>query len=180
MHKLTQKADRVQLSQADHCRAFLLQARRNEQGSTASLHSLGLVRRSREGVAGGQGGRGPLTKRLRGVDVGVLPKPRGKGQQGGRVEEHEGVLVWEFDQIEGELVSAVSSAAEPDKVISSLHQGCVWLLQNFDTQKTARAEEVAALNNASELILALCHLGEFQDNLLVGWFWWALAMVAIG
>ena len=46
-----------------------------------------------------------------------------------------------------ELVSAVTSVAEMAKVISSLHQNCDWLLQNFDTRKTARAGEVEALNN---------------------------------
>ena len=32
VHKLTQKADRVQLSQGDNCCAFHPQARKNEQG----------------------------------------------------------------------------------------------------------------------------------------------------
>ena len=83
-------------------------------------------------------------------------------------------------KVKEELVSATSSAAETAKLISSLRQSCDWVLLNFDTQKTARAEEVTALNNASELFWPSAHPGEFQDNLLVGWFWWALAMVAIG
>ena len=51
-----------------------------------------------------------------------------------------------------ELASAVTSAAETAKVISSLHQSCDWLLQNFDTRKTARAGEVEALNNAKAVL----------------------------
>ena len=50
-------------------------------------------------------------------------------------------------------------------MISSLHQCCDWFFRISDT-----LEEVAALNNASELILALGHPGELQDNLLVGWW----------
>ena len=34
------------------------------------------------------------------------------------------------------------------KVISSLHQGCHWLLQNSDIWRAARAGAVEALNNA--------------------------------
>ena len=51
-----------------------------------------------------------------------------------------------------ELVSAVTSVAETAKVISSLHQSCDWLLQNFDTRKTARAGEVEALNNIKAVL----------------------------
>ena len=51
-----------------------------------------------------------------------------------------------------ELVSAVTSVAETAKVISSLHQSCDWLLQNFDTRKTARAGEVEALNNTKAVL----------------------------
>ena len=46
-----------------------------------------------------------------------------------------------------ELVSAVTSVAETMKVISSLYQSCDWLLQNFDTRKTARAGEVEAFEH---------------------------------
>ena len=49
-----------------------------------------------------------------------------------------------------EFVSAVTSVAET--VISSLHQSCDWLLQNFDTRKTARAGEVEALNNTKAVL----------------------------
>ena len=52
-----------------------------------------------------------------------------------------------------EFVSAVTSVAETVKVISSLDQRSDWLLQNFDTRKTARIGEVEA-----------CHL--LQDELL--------------
>jgi len=55
-------------------------------------------------------------------------------------------------QTKEELASAVASAAETAKVISSLHQSCDWLLQNFDTRKTARAGEVEALNNAKAVL----------------------------
>ena len=51
-----------------------------------------------------------------------------------------------------ELVSVVTSVAETAKVISSLHQSCDWLLQNFDTRKTARAGEVGALNNTKAVL----------------------------
>ena len=51
-----------------------------------------------------------------------------------------------------EFVSAVTSVAEAVKVISSLHQSCDWLLQNFDTRKTARAGEVEALNNTKAVL----------------------------
>merc|ERR1712064_232452 len=55
-------------------------------------------------------------------------------------------------QSKEELASAVTSASETAKVISSLHQSCDWLLQNFDTRKTARAGEVEALNNAKAVL----------------------------
>merc|ERR1711916_164025 len=55
-------------------------------------------------------------------------------------------------QSKEELAGAVASAAETAKVISSLHQSCDWLLQNFDTRKTARAGEVEALNNAKAVL----------------------------
>ena len=48
-------------------------------------------------------------------------------------------------------MSAVTSVAETAKVISSLHQCCDWLLQNFDTRKTARAGEVEALKTKAVL-----------------------------
>ena len=51
-----------------------------------------------------------------------------------------------------ELVSAVTSVAKMAKVISSLHQSCGWLLQNFDTRKTAHAGEVEALNNTKAVL----------------------------
>ena len=51
-----------------------------------------------------------------------------------------------------ELVSVVTSVAETAKVISSLHQSCDWLLQNFDTRKTVRAGEVEALNNTKAVL----------------------------
>jgi len=51
-----------------------------------------------------------------------------------------------------ELASAVTSASETAKVISALHQSCDWLLQNFDTRKTARAGEIEALNNAKAVL----------------------------
>jgi len=41
-------------------------------------------------------------------------------------------------QLKEELASLVTSAAETAKVISSLHQNCDWLLQNFDTRRTAQ------------------------------------------
>merc|ERR1712136_673443 len=55
-------------------------------------------------------------------------------------------------QTKEELAGAVASAAETAKVISSLHQSCDWLLENFDTRKTARAGEVEALNNAKAVL----------------------------
>merc|ERR1719434_220613 len=55
-------------------------------------------------------------------------------------------------QSKEELASAVTSAAETAKVLSSLHQSCDWLLQNFDARKTARAGEVEALNNAKAVL----------------------------
>jgi len=55
-------------------------------------------------------------------------------------------------QSKEELASAVTSASETAKVLSSLHQSCDWLLQNFDTRKTARAGEVEALNNAKAVL----------------------------
>ena len=61
-------------------------------------------------------------------------------------------------------MSAMSSAAEPAKLISSLHQSCDWLLLNCDTQKTAWAEEVAALNNASELFWPSATLASFRTT----------------
>ena len=67
-------------------------------------------------------------------------------------------------KVKEEPVSAVSSAAEPAKVISSLHQSCDWLLLNFDTQKKARAEEDAALNNASELVWPSATLASFRTT----------------
>ena len=51
-----------------------------------------------------------------------------------------------------EPMSAVTSVAETAKVISSLHQSCDWLLQNFNTRKTARAGEVEALNNTKAVL----------------------------
>ena len=51
-------------------------------------------------------------------------------------------------QSKEELSSAVTSASETAKVTSALHQSCDWLLQNFDTRKTARAGEIEGLNNA--------------------------------
>jgi hypothetical protein len=51
-----------------------------------------------------------------------------------------------------ELQSAQSSAAAVSKVLSSLHQECDWLVQNFDTRKAARAGEVEALNNAKAVL----------------------------
>ena len=59
-----------------------------------------------------------------------------------------------FTKLKEELVSAVSSAAEPAKVISSLHHSCDWLLQNFGTQKTARAEEVEQCSSSNDEICA--------------------------
>ena len=41
------------------------------QGTVAKANT-----RYREGVAGGQGGRGPLARRLRGIHEGFLPEPR--------------------------------------------------------------------------------------------------------
>merc|ERR1719259_1128225 len=55
-------------------------------------------------------------------------------------------------QTKEELAGAVASGAETAKVISSLHQSCDWLLENFDTRKTARAGEVEALNNAKAVL----------------------------
>merc|ERR1712136_291094 len=55
-------------------------------------------------------------------------------------------------QSKEELASAVTSAAETAKVLSSLHQSCDWLLQNFDARKTGRAGEVEALNNAKAVL----------------------------
>ena len=51
-----------------------------------------------------------------------------------------------------ELASSETSAAGTAKVISSLYQSCDWLLQNFDTRKTARAGEVEALNNIKPVL----------------------------
>ena len=51
-----------------------------------------------------------------------------------------------------ELVSAVTCASETAKVTSALHQSCDWLLQNFDTRQTARAEEIEGLNNAKAVL----------------------------
>ena len=66
--------------------------------------------------------------------------------------EHEGVFVFihKFDRIEGGLASAVSSAAETGKLTISLHQSCDYLLQKFDTRKTARAGEVVAVNSVRQ------------------------------
>ena len=61
-------------------------------------------------------------------------------------------------------MSVISSAAEPAKLIRSLHQSCDWLLLNFDTQKTARAEEVTALNDASELFWPSATLASFRTT----------------
>ena len=41
-----------------------------------------------------------------------------------------------------ELALSVASAAETAKVISSLHQSCDWLLQNFDTRRTTQNGEI--------------------------------------
>ena len=46
----------------------------------------------------------------------------------------------------------MTSVAETAKVISSLHQSCDWLLQDFDTRKAARAGEVEALNNTKTVL----------------------------
>ena len=67
-------------------------------------------------------------------------------------------------KVKEELVSVMSSAAELAKLISSLHQSCDWLLLNFDTQKTARAEEEKALNNASELFWPSATLASFRTT----------------
>ena len=56
-------------------------------------------------------------------------------------------------KLKKKLASAVTSAAETAKVISSFHQSCDWLLQIFDTRKTARAGVVEALNNARAVLL---------------------------
>ena len=80
---------------------------------------------SRERVAGGQGGRGPRARRLRGVYVGVFPELRWKGQRSGRVAEHDSVLAGRLND-----QSAVPNAAEPPKVIrrrgtSSIRLSCM-------------------------------------------------------
>ena len=46
---------------------------------------------------------------------------------------------------EEELASSVTSAAETAKVIGSLHQNCDWLLQNFDTRRTAQNDEIVGI-----------------------------------
>ena len=47
-----------------------------------------------------------------------------------------------------ELASAMTSAAQTAKVMSALHQGCDWLIQNFNARKAARAGDVDALKSA--------------------------------
>ena len=58
-----------------------------------------------------------------------------------------------------ELASSVASAAETAKVISSLHQNCDWLLQNFDTRRTAQNDEIVKeriwINSFTSKILKL-------------------------
>ena len=45
----------------------------------------------------------------------------------------------------------MTSASETPKVVSALHQSCDWLLQNFDTRRTARAGEIEALYSAKAM-----------------------------
>ena len=54
-------------------------------------------------------------------------------------------LSWSLTKSKEELGSPVTSAAETAKVISSLHQRCDWLLQNFDTRRTAQNGEIVGI-----------------------------------
>ena len=49
-----------------------------------------------------------------------------------------------------ELASSETSAAETAKVISSLCQSCDWLLQNFDTRRTAQNDETVGILKQSK------------------------------
>ena len=68
------------------------------------------------------------------------------------IEETRAAVSASLVQSKEELAFAVTSAGETAKMISALHQSCDWLLQNFDTRKTARAGEIEALNNAKAVL----------------------------
>ena len=68
-------------------------------------------------------------------------------------------------QSKEELASAVACASETAKVTSPLHQSCDWLLQKFDTRKTARAGDIEGLNLPWQCLLELTTLCEMFQSL---------------
>ena len=77
-----------------------------------------------------------------------------KESQEAKVEELQNTkasLFGSLNKSKEELASSVTSAAETAKVISSLHQNCDWLLQNFDTRRTAQNGEIAGILKLSLL-----------------------------
>ena len=85
-----------------------------------------------------------------------------KDSQEAKVEElqnTEASLSGSLTKSKEELASVVTSAAETAKEISSLHQSCDWLLQNFDTRRTAQngeiVEERIRINSFTSKILKL-------------------------
>merc|ERR1719383_1636148 len=124
LHKPAPKADRVQLLQADPvAEPFTSKLEKKQQGFNGVVSLIGSL-------------------------ITDLAKESQKANEVEELRNTKASLSASLTKSKEELASAVTSAAETAKVISSLHQSCDWLLQNFDTRKTARAGEVEALNNA--------------------------------
>merc|ERR1719421_2137004 len=63
----------------------------------------------------------------------------------GALEEE---LLGNQDALKGKQVELM----ETEKYIMELHKECDWLLEHFDLRKEARANEVAALKNAKDVL----------------------------
>jgi hypothetical protein len=53
---------------------------------------------------------------------------------------------------EGAQSANDASLAKLGDMLNAFHQDCDWLMKNFDTRQTARAEEMDAINDAKSIL----------------------------
>merc|ERR1712136_629519 len=97
---------------------------------------------SGQGVAGGQGGRDHSQQEYEASIGGSAASRAQKVKEIEELKDTRAAVSVSLVQSKEELASAVTCASETVKVTSALLQSCDWLLQNFDTRKTARAGEI--------------------------------------
>merc|ERR1712136_271492 len=148
------KADRVQLLQVGPvAEPFTSKLEKNEQGFNGVASLIGslvadLAKESQEAKVEEDRSQGEYEGFMKDSSQSRAEKV----QEVEELQNTKASLSASLTQLKEELAAAVTSAAEIAKVLSSLHQSCDWLLQNFDARKTARAGEVEALNNAKAVL----------------------------